>query len=367
MSTESDSLSASHQVHHPVDNETSDDVAPIQTITLTAKWNSQLFPFEIPVECSIGELKTQLAVLTSVPVDRQKLVGLFKGKLPPNDTIISSLNLKPDQSFLLIGTPSHDTFKDPKDVDGLVEVLNDLDGVDMDYKGEEMKTVENQKKLKRYIEKTSINIINPPRPGKKLLVMDLDYTIFDCKSTAERMSELLRPGTHEFLTAAYQYYDIVVWSQTSWRALEMKITELGILTHPGYKIAFVLDKTSMFSITTKRNGKPYKHEVKALDIIWNKFPELYSPVNSIHIDDLSRNFAMNPQSGLKITAFKNAPQTRQFDREMFPLAKYLLQISLVEDFRVLDHKRWKKFEGKLPPDFNPDSLPDSSSSSSSSS
>lgn len=76
----------------------------------------------------------------------------------------------------------------------------------------------------------------------------------------------------------------------------MKITELGILTHPGYKIAFVLDKTSMFSITTKRNGKPYKHEVKALDIIWNKFPELYSPVNSIHIDDLSRNFAMNPQS-----------------------------------------------------------------------
>ena len=27
-------------------------------------------------------------------------------------------------------------------------------------------------------------------------------------------------------------------SQTSWKWLEMKITELGILSHPGYKISF---------------------------------------------------------------------------------------------------------------------------------
>ena len=28
--------------------------------------------------------------------------------------------------------------------------------------------------------------------------------------------------------------------------LETKLTELGMLTHPGYKFTFVLDKTSMF-------------------------------------------------------------------------------------------------------------------------
>lgn len=28
--------------------------------------------------------------------------------------------------------------------------------------------------------------MHPPRPGKKLLVLDLDYTILDCKNISER-------------------------------------------------------------------------------------------------------------------------------------------------------------------------------------
>ena len=156
----------------------------------------------------------------------------------------------------------------------------------------------------------------------------------------------------------------------------------------------------MFSITNmarKKDGEPVKHEVKALEIIWAKFPKFYSAksrsclserlimstshpahADTIHVDDLSRNFAMNPQSvsfagwpqynlqaplnkilrkqGLKISAFKNAPASRATDRELFPLAKYLLQISQVEDFRTLNHKKWKQFDGPLPPD-----LPDLSS------
>ena len=42
------------------------------------------------------------------------------------------------------------------------------------------------------------------RPGKKLLVLDIDYTLFDHRSTAETGTELMRPYLHEFLTAAYQ-------------------------------------------------------------------------------------------------------------------------------------------------------------------
>jgi len=71
-----------------------------------------------------------------------------------------------------------------------------------------------------------------------MLVLDLDYTLFDCKSAASHVDQLARPGMHEFLTAVYPYYDMCVWSQTSWRALEMKVTELGILTHPSYCLAF---------------------------------------------------------------------------------------------------------------------------------
>ena len=55
----------------------------------------------------------------------------------------------------------------------------------------------------------------------------------------------------------------------------------------------------MFSVYSARGGQPFKHEVKALDIIWRKFPQ-YGPQNTIHVDDLSRNFALNPGNGLKV-------------------------------------------------------------------
>lgn len=42
----------------------------------------------------------------------------------------------------------------------------------------------------------------------------------------------------------------------------------------------VLDKKPMFSVFSKRDGKPYKHHVKALQIIWNHFPQLSVPVVS---------------------------------------------------------------------------------------
>lgn len=49
-----------------------------------------------------------------------------------------------------------------------------------------------------------IDVLNEPRPGKKLLVLDIDYTLFDHRSAAEQGYELMRPYLHEFLTSAYK-------------------------------------------------------------------------------------------------------------------------------------------------------------------
>jgi ubiquitin-like domain-containing CTD phosphatase 1 len=114
---------------------------------------------------------------------------------------------------------------------------------------------------------------------------------------------------HELLESVYQHYEIVIWSQTSWKWLEMKITELGLLTHPAYRVAWVMDRTSMFKVNGQRRGKPYVHEVKALDVIFAKLPQ-FTPANTIHIDDLARNFVMNPGEGLRISAFRNGPENR---------------------------------------------------------
>ena len=41
-----------------------------------------------------------------------------------------------------------------------------------------------QERLKKRIENAKIKILNPPRQGKKVVVLDIDYTIFDLNSTA---------------------------------------------------------------------------------------------------------------------------------------------------------------------------------------
>merc|ERR1712226_753271 len=112
-----------------------------------------------------------------------------------------------------------------------------------------------------------------------------------------------RPHMDEFLTQCYQYYDLAVWSQTSWRWLETKLIELGMVNHPGYRFCFVLDKTSMFTVkSTRRNGTSVEHHVKPLQIIWSKLPE-FDSTNTVHIDDLSRNFALNLSSGIQVSAY----------------------------------------------------------------
>ena len=73
-------------------------------------------------------------------------------------------------------------------------------------------------------------MIFTPRPGKRLLVLDIDYTIFDHRSTAESAMELARPHLHTFLQRAYVDYDLVFWSATSMRWIVLKLTVRALST-----------------------------------------------------------------------------------------------------------------------------------------
>jgi len=59
-------------------------------------------------------------------------------------------------------------------------------------------------KVEKRVREYQITEINPPREGKNLLVLDIDYTLFDHRSSAETGYELMRPYLHEFLTQAYK-------------------------------------------------------------------------------------------------------------------------------------------------------------------
>ena len=58
-------------------------------------------------------------------------------------------------------------------------------------------------KVEKRVKSYEVKVLNEPRAGKKLLVLDIDYTLFDHRSVAESGVELMRPFLHEFLASAY--------------------------------------------------------------------------------------------------------------------------------------------------------------------
>jgi ubiquitin-like domain-containing CTD phosphatase 1 len=61
----------------------------------------------------VYDLKAKLFSLTNVPPERQKILGLVKSKLPPEDARVGDLKLISGKKFNLIGTPAGEEIKDP--------------------------------------------------------------------------------------------------------------------------------------------------------------------------------------------------------------------------------------------------------------
>ncbi|KAG8579634.1 hypothetical protein GDO81_010980 [Engystomops pustulosus] len=231
-----------------------------------------------------------------------------------------------------------DVLAPPPDND---DVVNDFD-IEEEFVEVENRE-ENLSKISRRVKDYKVEVLNPPREGKKLLVLDVDYTLFDHRSCAETGLELMRPYLHEFLTSAYEDYDIVIWSATSMKWIEAKMKELGVSTNANYKIAFMLDSAAMITVHTPRRGLI---DVKPLGVIWGKYGEFYTKKNTIMFDDIGRNFLMNPQNGLKIRPFMKAHLNRDKDKELLKLSEYLKEIAKLEDLSELNHKHWERYLSK---------------------
>ncbi|XP_031488515.1 ubiquitin-like domain-containing CTD phosphatase isoform X2 [Nymphaea colorata] len=309
-----------------------------EEMTLCVKWNGKEYTVRVCADDTVGELKRRICEATTVLPKRQKLLYPKVGpkQLSDDATILSTLQLKPTLKMTMIGTVEDEIFVDQ--VDG-PEIIDDFELVQEDVTDIKDKDV-NQQKLKRRISQYKIELLNPCREGKKLLVLDIDYTLFDHRSTAENPLELMRPYLHEFLSAAYAEYDIMIWSATSMRWVELKMGQLGVLNNPNYKIAALLDHMAMITVQSDTHGI---FDCKPLGLIWALFPEYYNSKNSIMFDDLRRNFVMNPQNGLVIKPFRKAHLNRKNDDELVRLTQYLLAIAELEDLSQLDHVKWESF------------------------
>ncbi|XP_026537936.1 ubiquitin-like domain-containing CTD phosphatase 1, partial [Notechis scutatus] len=147
-------------------------------VSLIIKWGGQEFLITtLSEEDTVLDLKQSLKGLTGVLPERQKLLGLkIKGKPAENDVKLGSLKLKPNTKIMMMGTREEsleDVLGPPPDNE---DVVNDFDIE------EEVVEVENREenllKISRRVKEYKIEILNPPREGKKLLVLDVDYTLF---------------------------------------------------------------------------------------------------------------------------------------------------------------------------------------------
>jgi ubiquitin-like domain-containing CTD phosphatase 1 len=221
----------------------------------------------------------------------------------------------------------------------------------------------------------------------KCLVLDIDYTLFDLGSSAERPEQLARPYLHEFLERCYRFYgevlscaptadkkttsppthntnptkkkttathrnpqlkntttkttDIVIWSATSVKWVQVKMRELGVLgDHGRYRVTALMDCRSMLTVPCAKRGT---FDCKPLQVLWARFPGIYTPENTVMLDDLRRNFVLNPQNGLTIRPFRHCHTRGRDDQELVGLADYLELVGARATLADLDHARWERY------------------------
>lgn len=249
-------------------------------IELAVKWNGKDYTISnLNKEQSILDFKNELFKLTNVMPDRQKLLGLKtnSNQNVVNETLLGDLKYKPGTKIMMMGTVEEvidEVNKTPENVPEVIDDFGDNNLEEVHVQNRE----ENLAKVSRRIKEYKINILNQPRKDKKLLVLDIDYTLFDHVSHAEKGTELMRPYLHEFLTSAYEDYDIIIWSATSLRWIEAKMQEMSVPQNPNYKIVCYVDGGAMISVYTAEYGLL---NVKPLQVIWGKFPEFYNAQNTV--------------------------------------------------------------------------------------
>ena len=308
-------------------------------ITVAVKWQGKQFAITLPCDADVLSLKRLIEAETNVLPSRQKLLNVKSGPKMADDTALLS-SVKLPKVVMMIGSTEQAISSIAVAAEAAPEVVDDFDVKDEDVVVDVMSNPENIEKLNKRIAKYDVPPLNPPRDGKKLLVLDIDYTLFDHRSTAEHPHELMRPYLHEFLTQAYEHYDIIIWSATGMKWIEVKMKELGVLSNPNYKITQLVDAMAMIEVAMKPYGN---FKCKPLGWIWAKHGGRYSEKNTIMFDDLRRNFVMNPSCGLKIRPFRKAHMNMDTDDELVGLTKYLLAIKDEEDLTQLRHSRWERY------------------------
>lgn len=108
----------------------------------------------------------------------------FIGAKVTDDLKIMDLDIKEGKALMMVGSREEDIASVNEKPESDDNVVNDFEEEQADVELFENKEVY-LAKIRRRVKEYKIEMLNEPREGKKLLVLDIDYTLFDHRSTAE--------------------------------------------------------------------------------------------------------------------------------------------------------------------------------------
>jgi ubiquitin-like domain-containing CTD phosphatase 1 len=326
---------------------------------------------EVPVDPTetVLDVKERVEAITCVSKAKQKLLGLRLKGVPgvgakvTDETRVDDLDLRGHSAkkpVMLLGTPeaAHQRLRqeeemqmqphcqafDEDEAEGEGEVCGDG--------GSLASRPDVVAKLQSRYQRANILQLHPPKKGK-CVVFDIDYTFFDLGGTSERPEELLRPYTKELMryVNAELGFDIVIWSANSMKWITVKLKELGLVGDTvGFKITACMDYTAMLTLSSSELGEERKRkrmsatfDCKPLAVLFHRYSEYYSPDQTVMLDDLRRNFILNPKQGLTVRPFRKATTQGKQDTEFESLMAYFRILGGMESFDALDHNVWKRY------------------------
>ena len=285
-------------------------------------------------DTTLEALRFHLMEKTRILPKRQKLLGA-KRPLDDDDKTVAECQLTSKSKLQLIGTPEENVFVYDENLEEALDDDFDTATIPLD------EDPVNLAKLQTRINTVEVEELHPQQ-HERLLVLDVDYTLYDHRSAAESMAELQRPYLHDFLERANKYYDIVLWSATGMKWVHLKARQMGLLDSSRFKIRFLLSERPMITVEApQKGGKLRVVRVKPLSFIWKRFPS-YTPEKTIMFDDVKHNFLLNMWNGLVIAPFRNGPLHQETDTELLRLGQFL-EIVRDENFTELDLRHWDRY------------------------
>jgi ubiquitin-like domain-containing CTD phosphatase 1 len=108
------------------------------------------------------------------------MIFKFKGKAATDETVVSKINIRSNMKIMMIGSKEEDIANVDLSPEDIPTVVNDFDiGDEVEMGLIPIKDREEfLAKVERRVKEYKIKMLNEPRNGKKLLVLDIDYTLF---------------------------------------------------------------------------------------------------------------------------------------------------------------------------------------------